>query len=144
MQQPGVFKVNFLYRAAVDLADNEKISLWEFKRSGTVQFQPGVVQLNGKWRVSPIGYFMSNGLLGELLIKPLILKARSESIPVQNLERVIIVQKKKKFTFHLFQGRDQGMVEVHVFTADKTTLPQVLESLKAVVPANLLVEQDLG
>jgi hypothetical protein len=142
--QTGEFKVRFLKRTAVDLADNEKVSLWEPARSGTVRFQKDAIRLDGKWRVSAIGNFLGGGILGELLIKPFFLKERTETISVQNLERVVIHQKKKTVTFHLFQTRDQGMVEVHVFVADKNAVPQVIESLKAVVPANLLQEQNAG
>jgi len=142
--QTGEFKVSFLKRAAVELADNEKISLWEAARSGTIRFEKDAIRLDGKWRVSFIGNFLGSGLLGELLIKPFFLKERSEILSVQNLERAVIHQKKKVITFHLFQSRDQGMVEVHVFVADKNTAPQVVEALKAVVPANLLQEQNAG
>ena len=142
--QTGEFNVSFLKRAAVDLADNEKVSLWEPARSGTVRFQKDAIRLDGKWRVSAIGNFLGGGILGELLIKPFFLKERTETISVQNLERAVIHQKKKTVTFHLFQTRDQGMVEVHVFVADKNAVPQVIESLKAVVPANLLQEYNAG
>jgi len=142
--ETGEFKISFLKRAAVDLADNEKVSLWEPARSGTVRFQLDAIRLDGKWRVSAIGNLMGGGILGELLIKPFFLKKRTETIPVQALERAVIHKKKKTVTFHLFQTRDQGMVEVHVFVAVKNALPQVIELLKAVVPANLLHEQNTG
>jgi DNA-binding transcriptional ArsR family regulator len=142
--QTGEFKVSFLKRAAVDLADNEKVSLWEPARAGTVRLEKDTIRLDGKWRVSAIGNFLGGGILGELLIKPFFLKERSEGISVRNLERVVIHQKKKTVTFHLFQTREQGMVEVHVFVADKNVMPQVTEALKAVVPANLLQEQSAG
>lgn len=137
----GEFKVRFLRRAAIDLADNEKVSLWEPARSGTVRFQKDAIQLDGKWRVSAIGNFLGGGILGELLIKPFFLRERTETIPVQNLERAVIHQKKNKVTLNLFQTRDQGMVEVHVFVADKNAVTQVIDSFKTVVPANLLQEQ---
>jgi len=142
--ETGEFKISFLKRAAVDLADNEKVSLWAPARSGTVRFQLDAIRLDGKWRVSAIGNLMGGGILGELLIKPFFLKKRTETIPVQALERAVIHKKKKTVTFHLFQTRDQGMVEVHVFVAVKNALPQVIELLKAVVPANLLHEQNTG
>lgn len=142
--QTGEFKVSFVKRAAVDLADNEKVSLWELARSGTVRLESDVIRLDGKWRVSTIGNFLGGGILGELLIKPFFLKERSEAISVQNLERMVIHQKKKTVTFHIFQTRDQGMVEVHVFRADKNVTPQVIEALKAVVPANVLQEHSAG
>lgn len=142
--QTSEFKISFLKRAAVDLADNEKISLWEPARSGTARLENNVIQFDGKWRVSTIGNFLGGGLLGELLIKPFFLKERSETISVQNLGRVVIHQKKKTVTFHIFQTRNQGMVEVHVFRADKNVIPQVIEALKAVVPANVLQEQSAG
>jgi hypothetical protein len=142
--QTDEFKISFWYRAEVDLADNEKVSLWEPTRSGTVRFQKDAIQLNGKWKVSILGTVLCSVILGELLIKPFFLKERTEIISVQNLKRVVILQKKKFIAFHLFQTRDQGMVEVHVFMADKNTVSQVIESLKAVVPANLLHEQNAG
>ena len=94
--------------------------------------------------MSAIGNLLGGGLLGELLIKPFFLKERVETIPVQNLERAVIYQKKKTVTFHLFQTRDEGMIEVHVFVADKNVVPQVLEAVKAVVPADRLQEQTAG
>lgn len=142
--QTDELKVSFLKRAAVDVADNEKVSLWEPARSGTVRFENDAIRLGGKWRVSAIGNLLGGGLLGELLIKPFFLKERVETIPVQNLERAVIYQKKKTVTFHLFQTRDEGMIEVHVFVADKNVVPQVLEAVKAVVPADRLQEQTAG
>ena len=142
--QTGEYKGRFLKRAAVDLADNEKVSLWEPLRSASVQFEKDAIRFDGKWRVSAIGNFLGSGLLGEFLIKPFFLKERTETISVQNLERAVIHQKKKTVTFHLFQMRDQGMVEVHVFVADNDAVPEVLESLKAVVPADRLQEQHAG
>jgi hypothetical protein len=142
--ETGEFKVSFLRKTAVDLADNEKVSLWEPARSGTVRLDKDGIKLNGNWRVSAIGKFLGSGLLGELFIKPFFLKERAETIPVQNLERALVYQKKKNVTFHLFQTRDQGMVEVHVFMVDKNVLPQVLDALKIVVPANQLKEQNVS
>jgi hypothetical protein len=143
--QTGVYKVCFLKRASVDLADNEKVSLWESTYSDTIRFQKDAIQLDGKWRMFfPLEWL---GGLAELIIKPLIksfLKERTETISVQNLERVVIHKKKKGVTFHLFQTRDQGMVEVHIFIAYQNVLPQVIEELKAVVPANLLQEKSEG
>jgi len=103
--------------------------------------------LDGKWRMSAIGKFLCLGFLGELIMKPIIksfLKERTETISVQNLERVVIHHKKENITFHLFQTRDQGIVEVHVFIAYANVVPQVVEALKAVVPPNKLEEQSTG
>jgi len=140
MQTPE-FKVRFRPRATVDIADNEKVSLWEPGRKGTVRFQHDAIQLDGKWKVSTIGNFLGGGILGELLIKPLFMKQRTETIPVQNLQRACIHRKKKTVTFHLFQTREEGMVEVHVFQADKKALPELTQVFKAVVPANVLQEE---
>ena len=142
--QTGEFKVSFLKRPAIDLADNEKVSLWEPARAGSAHFGKEAIRLGGKWRISFIGNFLGSGLLGELLIKPFFVKERSETIPVQNIERAVIHQKKKTVTFHLFQTRDQGMVEVHVFVPAKNTAPQVIEAIKAVLPVNLLQELSAG
>lgn len=138
------FKVSFLKRASVDLADNEKVSIWEPTRAGSMYVSDGGVHLSGKWRVSAIGNFLGGGLLGELLIKPFFLKDRSETVPFDAMERVVIHTKKKRTTFHVFQSRDQGMVEVHVFVADKNTTPEIAKALKTTVPENLLKEETTG
>jgi len=148
MQTGGVM-VSFKKRAAVDLADNEKVSLWEPTQPGFVEFQKDAIQLNGAWRLSAIANFLGGGILGDLFIKPLLQKSRAETISVLNLERAVIHRKKKDVTFHLFQTRDQGMVEVHVFelmifAGDKDPVPPLIESLKALVPASLLQEQNAG
>ena len=135
------FKVSFLKRASVDLADNEKVSIWEPTRGGSLTVSDSSVHLSGKWRVSAIGNFLGGGLLGELLIKPFFLKDRSETVPFDAMERAVIHTKKKRTTFHIFQSRDQGMVEVHVFVADKNATPEIVKALKATVPSDLLKEE---
>ena len=57
------------------------------------------------------------------------------------MERVVIHTKKKRTTFHVFQSRDQGMVEAHVFVADKNATPEILKALKTCVPGDLLREE---
>lgn len=139
------FKIGFRNRAAIELADNEKVAIWEPTRAGTLRVKNNAVQLDGKWKVSAIGSFLGSGLLGELLIKPFFLNDRSETIPVQNIERAVVHQKKKNICFHLFQTRDKGMVEVHVFQlAQKEAVPEVWELLKALVPPNLFEEKLAG
>lgn len=135
------FKVSFLKRASIDLADNEKVSIWEPTRAGSVAVSDTGVHLTGKWRVSAIGNFLGGGLLGELLIKPFFLKDRSETVPFDAMERVVVHAKKKRTTFHIFQPRDQGMVEVHVFVADKNATPEIVKALKTAVPGDLLKEE---
>jgi len=135
------FAISFLARASVELADNEKVSMWEPTRAGSLRLAEKAIQLEGKWRVSGIGNFLGGGLLGELLIKPFFLQDRSETIPFQVLDRIVIYRKKEKITFHLFQSREQGMIEVHVFTANKNILSELLESLKSNIPADLFKEE---
>jgi hypothetical protein len=142
---PTEFRVTFKWQAAVELADNEKVSLWEPMYPGTVRFQKHAIQLDGKWRLSAIGRILPGllgGALGELIRQRFFLKERSETISAQNLERAMIRQKKQTARFHLFQTRDQGMVEVHVFKAEDG--PQVIEALKGVVPASVLHEQSVS
>ena len=67
--QTGEFKVRFLKRATLELSDNENISPWEPFRSATVQIEKDIINLDGKWRVSSLGNFLSGGILGELLIR---------------------------------------------------------------------------
>ena len=140
----GEFKVSFLKRAAVELADNEKVSVWEPSRAGSLHVDEAAIHLEGKWRVSAIGNFLGGGLLGELLIKPLFLKDRSETIPFEDVDRLVIQTKKKKTTFHIFQPREQGMVEVHVFRADKEATPGLMDAIKSSVPSHLVQEEILG
>ena len=145
----GEFKVSFLKQAAVELADNEKASVWEPSRAGSLHIGEAAIRLNGKWRVSAIGNLLGGGLLGELLIKPFFLKDRSETIPFENIERLAIQTKKNwrgqpKTTFHIFQAREQGMVEVHVFSADKEATPGLMNAIKSSVPSHLVQEEILG
>lgn len=134
-------KISFLTRATIDLADNEKVSIWEPTRGGSININENSINLEGKWRVSAIGNFLGSGLLGELLIKPFFLKDRSENISFQNIERLLVHTKKKKTTFHIFQSREGGMVEVHIFRANETISSNILNVIKMYVPKNLLKEE---
>jgi hypothetical protein len=132
----GPYKINFA-KAAVQLADNEKMSLWDRNETGTISRREDTIFINGIWRISAIGNFLGGGLLGVLLIRPFFRKTRAESISVQHVERVAVSKKKllSGKVFHLFQSRDGGKSEVHVFTAfNENNVPDIEEFLKSVVP----------
>jgi hypothetical protein len=134
------FQVTFSPRAAMDLADNEKVALWE-PTGASLHVDDKAIHLNGKWKVSAIGNFLGSGLLGYFLIRPLFMKDRSETIPFQVLERLVIHTKKGRHTYHLFQSREEGLSEVHVFTADAKNDPALMQALKSSVPSHLLKEE---
>jgi hypothetical protein len=137
----SAFAVSFLKRSAIELADNEKVSLWEPMNKGSIEVRAGMVALKGYWRVSWIGNFLGSGLLGVLLIRPLFMNNRSEEILIPHIQRVVAHKKKDRVTFHFFQSRDEGMVEVHVFTADKAISPQIVEALRSQMPAAAFEER---
>ena len=141
------FKISFLKRSAIGLAHNEKVSIWEPLRAGSVYMDNTGIHLEGKWRVSTIGNFLGTGLLGELLIKPLFLRNRSETIPFENIDKLVIHRKQKKrerITFHILQQREQGMVEVHVFVAHKDTASSLIDTIKSTVPDHLVKEEAIS
>ncbi len=141
------FKVSFLRRAAIELAHNEKVAIWEPTRAGSLYLDDAGIHLDGKWRVSAIGNFLGGGLLGELIIKPLFLKDRSETIPFESIDKLVIHTRKKRrerITFHILQPREQGMVEVHVFTSHKDTTSSLADAIKHTVPSHLVKEETLS
>jgi len=125
----GPYQITFAKRAAVPLADNEKVSAWEDGRGSITRLEDAIT-LKGTWRVSAAANVVGGGLLGALLIRPFFMKDREETIPLQHLERVVVRKKWTGKVFHLFQNRDGGMVEVHAFTAYKEEdIEQFLKSL---------------
>lgn len=115
------YSVNFRKRAAISLADNEKVSLWEPNLDGSIEFSEGEVILSGTWKVSAIGNFLGCGLLGAILILPFFMKPREEKIAVENIEQIVMGNTKitGSIVYHIFQARDEGMSEVHVFTTSE-------------------------
>jgi len=130
-------KIGFLTRAAVPLADNEKISLWDdFNASGgSISLQGESLRLQGTWRVSLIGKFLGSGILGVIFIRPFFQKERVEKVPLKHIERIIVGKNRQgKRVYHLFQSREGGLSEVHTFTPGAETDASVLEKfLKRVV-----------
>jgi hypothetical protein len=131
----GQFKISFVKKATVPLADNEKVSLWDDMTGGTIALQQDTVSMQGTWRVSAIGNFLGSGILGFILIRPIFQKSRTENIPVQHVERIVVGKKwTGKTVYHLFQSRDAGMSEVHTFTAGAETDAPALEGfLRSIV-----------
>lgn len=115
------YSVNFRKRSATTLADNEKVSLWDPDSTGSIEFSEDKVILSGIWKVSAIGNFLGSGCLGAILIRPFFMKDRKEEIEVANIEQILLG--KTKITgskvYHIFQARDEGMSEVHVFTTSE-------------------------
>ena len=152
------FPILFVPKALVELADNEKASLWEpsalRKRPGTLKLEEKAVSLSGHWKVSFIGNLFGGGLLGEWLIKPLFLRERSEVVPIEAVRGVLVHTnqyrtEKGRRTYHLLQQRNNNLVEVHAFTlnskeAKNLSGPSLDEALKAFVPTRLWREESAG
>jgi hypothetical protein len=147
------FSFSFLPKALVKLADNEKVSIWEPRslrgRRGTLAIEEKTISLGGHWRLSFIGNLLGGGLIGEWLIKPRFLRKRVQRVPVEAIRGLIVHTKKGRRTYHLFQQRNNNLVEVHVFTLapQKTpavTLPSLDDALKAFVPPRLWREESAG
>jgi hypothetical protein len=133
----GPYKISFVKKAAVPLADKEKVSPWDVMESGTIGRREDTITIRGTWRVSAIGNFLGGGLLGVLLIRPFFAKSREQSIPVQQVERVVVRKKWSGKVYHLFQSRDDGISEVHAFTAyAERNVPDIEEFLRGIVPRN--------
>ena len=67
-------------------------------------------------------------MLGHILIRPLFQKERRETVIAANVERVLAsTPKKGKTVYHVFQSRDGGMCEVHVFSAGSGTDESALD-----------------
>jgi len=133
----GQFKIRFVKRATVPLAENEKVSLWDTDdlACGTIARQLDSITMKGTWRVSAIGNFLGSGILGRILIRPIFEKARTEDISVQHVERIVVGKKwTGKTVYHVFHNRDGGMSEVHTFTAGTETDAPALEGfLRSIV-----------
>ena len=96
--------------------------------------------LDGKWRISAIGNAISAGALGILLIRPFFAQARTESIPIQAIERLVVYTNKNQHTYHLFQPRDSGLVEVYVFKAIGKGDVDLQNLLQSALPGSLRLE----
>jgi hypothetical protein len=128
----------FEKRAKIALADNEKVSIWE-TGSGSFDLSESRLILSGYWRVSMIGNFLGAGLLGLILIRPFFMRERRESIPVKVIQRIVLHRKGKQYTFHIFQPRADGLVEVHIFT---TSAPMAVnEAFRSRAPSLPLTEE---
>jgi hypothetical protein len=129
----------FLAKATVPLADNEKVALWDGLSGGTLQARKGILQLDGTWQVSTIGNLLGSGILGFILIRPLFQKPRTEAIKPENIERVVIGRTKPLFgkeqqVYHIFQSRDGGMTEVHVFTVPEPGSEAIQQLIAGLLP----------
>jgi len=137
------FKVRFHRQAAVNLSENEKVSLWEPSGEGAFRLSWDSISLDGYWRLSDVDGVLGRigGLLGKLVLRPHLLKERSESIRVADLRRLRILHEKSAAIIHIYHDRTPEEMEVHVFSVGEDSAPDVLESIRAVVPAKLLHER---
>jgi hypothetical protein len=147
---PAEYPIVFLPKAAVKLADNEKVSLWEpsvlRNRHAKLRLDDKAVSLSGHWRVSFIGNLFGSGVLGEWLIKPLFLRERSQVVPVEAVRGLLVHTKKDRRTYHLLQQRNRNLVEVHVFAlnpkeSQSLSGPSLEDALRAFVPPRLWREE---
>jgi len=150
---PAEFPILFVPKALVKLADNEKPSLWEpsaiRQRRGTLKLEEKVISLSGSWKVSFIGNLFGGGMLGELLIKPLFLRERSEVVPVEAIRGLLVQTKKDRRTYHLLQQRNHNLVEVHAFILNPKESrsligPSLDDALRAFIPPRLWREDPAG
>lgn len=126
-------KIRYLKKAKIALADNEKASRWEHSlpSEGTISLRDNSLQLTGTWRVSWIGNFLGSGILGAILIRPFFQSSRTENIALDHIERVVFAND----ICHLFQSREGGMSEVHVFSsADASKKSALKELITGAVP----------
>jgi hypothetical protein len=150
----AVFLISFLPKALVKLAGNEKISIWEPRssrgRRGTLAIKEQTVSLGGHWWLSFIpNLFGGDHRISEWLIKPLFLTKRAQRAPLEAIRGLIVHTQKGRRTYHLFQQRNNNLVEVHVFTlapqkAPAAAVPSIDDALKAVVPPRLWREESFG
>jgi hypothetical protein len=129
-------KIMFVKKASVELADNEKISLWDNESYGAsfISTKEGSICLIGCWKVSLIGNLLGSGVLGAIFIRPFFMHGRMELLPVEHVERVIIDSKRSgKKVYHIFQEREAGMSEVHTFKATTEADEAAIEELIASV-----------
>ncbi|MGO9095916.1 MAG: hypothetical protein ACLQGV_11905 [Bryobacteraceae bacterium] len=147
------FPISFLPKALVKLADNEKVSIWEPKpfrgRRATLAIEEKGISLDGYWRLSLIGNLLGGRLMLEWLLKPLFLTKRAQRVPVDAIRGLIVHSKKGRRTYHLFQQRNNNLVEVHVFTqapqkTPSVAVPSLDDALKAFVPPRLWREESAG
>ncbi|MGD0578486.1 MAG: hypothetical protein ABSC08_06110 [Bryobacteraceae bacterium] len=131
-------KIDFQSRAAIKLADNEKVSLWE-PGEGTFDLTDSVLTLSGYWKVSVLGNLLliPFSWLGPL-IRQMFKKDRLEYIPVATIQRIILRRRIGEGTFHVFQSREEG-TEVHVF--DAFMPDNVIEQLESEAPNVTFAEE---
>jgi hypothetical protein len=150
---PAGFPIWFVPKAAVKLADNEKISLWEpsvlRSRRGMLKLEDKAISLSGHWKASLVGDLFGGGVIGEWLVKPLILRERSEVVPIQAVRGLLVRTRMDRRTYHLLQQRNSNLVEVHIFTLNpKETQnlsgPSLDDALKAFIPPRLWREEPAG
>jgi hypothetical protein len=143
---PGSTPIGFQGSARVQLAGREKLSLWDAGMSGLTTAPQGSIavaadrlQLTGRWSLPMMAAVFQQGLLGLLIIR-LIRRPRVESIPVDNIELLVIHRKRKTVTFHALQTRDEGLAEVHVFQPGRKQDPEpIVTALQAVIPPERIV-----
>jgi hypothetical protein len=143
---PGSTPIGFQGNARVQLANREKLSLWDAGMSGLATAPQGSISLaadrlhlTGRWSLPMMAAVFQQALLGLLIIR-LIRRPRVESIPVDDVELLIIHRKRKALTFHALQTRDEGLAEVHVFQAGRKQDPELLaQSLQSVIPPERVV-----
>jgi hypothetical protein len=147
------FPISFLPKALVKLADNEKVSIWEARsrrgRRGTLAIEEKTISLAGHWKLSFIGNLLGGGLIGEWLIKPRFLTTRAQRVPIEAIRGLIVHSRKGRRTYHLFQQRNNNLVEVHVFTlapqkTPSVAVPSLDDALKAFLPPRLWREESAG
>jgi hypothetical protein len=142
----GSTPIGFQGNARVQLANREKLSLWDAGMSGLSTAPQGSIalaadrlHLTGRWSLPMMAAVFQQGLLGLLVIR-LIRRPRVEDIPVDDIELLIIHRKRKTVTFHILQARDEGLAEVHVFQPGRKQDPEpIVNSLRSVIPPERVV-----
>ena len=136
------FQIRFEKAAAVDLPSDAKLVPWDTSSPGMLRFTEGTIQLDGCCRPSTAGRILGSnllfGVLGSALTKPLVSRAQYYTVLPRELRQVVVLQGWRGDTFHLFRRGSDGQVEVHVFTANRRPAARMIESLKTLVPNDIV------
>ncbi|MBI5695190.1 MAG: hypothetical protein HZC51_05530 [Nitrospirae bacterium] len=114
-------RIDFINKVAIELADNERVSLWDTVLTGSISLRGESLHIEGYWPIPSIVNFIDGAFLGIRIVHSLlegtpIVKQRIEDIPVRNIEHIIVDSSMREIAvYHIFQSRDCGASEVHSF-----------------------------
>ena len=129
----------------------EQVFAWDKDCGGVVRFDEDAIRLSGKRRMSAVSDVLTFGLTQPLL-KRAIAKDLKVEIPIPELEHVAFARARGVLgtdlvRFRLYHRLPDGNLAVHIFVAglstpkNAPTLDQVVEGMKAVVPAAVVTDE---